>query len=135
LLTVATQERAAVEDAQVKADNLLVRDGNSIESIIADPDHPEYPAVSAALMHMALCHTVIIDPKKGNYSASSPDELALVEGAKSLGFEFLSLDQNGIMAIRVPHDNEELRFELLNILEFNSTRKRMSVIIRDLQTN
>ena len=27
-----------------------------------------------------------------------------------------------------------LRYELLNTLEFDSTRKRMSVIVRDLQT-
>jgi len=28
-----------------------------------------------------------------------------------------------------------LKFKLLNLVEFDSTRKRMSVILRDLQTN
>jgi len=32
----------------------------------------------AVLLHLALCHTVIIDPKSGKYNSSSPDELALV---------------------------------------------------------
>jgi len=32
-------------------------------------------------MHLAINHTVIIDPKSGKFNASSPDELALVEGA------------------------------------------------------
>jgi len=41
------------------------------------------------LLHLALCHTVIIDISKDEYSASSQDELALVEGAKQLGYEFL----------------------------------------------
>lgn len=50
-------------------------------------------------MHLALCHTVIIDPRKGTYNASSPDELALVEGAKELGFEFVSLDTESVLTI------------------------------------
>jgi phospholipid-transporting ATPase len=42
---------------------------------------------------LAVCHTVIpeydeADPGKINYQASSPDEAALVEGAKSLGYLF-----------------------------------------------
>jgi magnesium-transporting ATPase (P-type) len=31
-------------------------------------------------MHMAVCHTVVIDGDR--YQASSPDELALVNGSK-----------------------------------------------------
>ena len=38
------------------------------------------------------------------------------------------------MLVRKPN-GEELRFKLLNTLEFNSTRKRMSVVIKDMQTN
>ena len=29
---------------------------------------------------------------------------------------------------------QEKRYKLLNVLEFNSTRKRMSIVVRDLQT-
>ena len=85
------------------------------------------------LLHLALCHTVIIDLFKHEYSASSPDELALVEGAKALGFEFLSKDYNQVVEIQVPAwgYTKIRKFKILNILEFNSTRKRMSVIVQD----
>lgn len=43
-------------------------------------------------MHLALCHTVIIDPKSGKFNSSSPDELALVQGAANMGFSFESRD-------------------------------------------
>lgn len=46
---------------------------------------------------MAICHTVIIDPKSGSFNASSPDELALVEGAAKLGFKFRSRDANNMV--------------------------------------
>jgi len=38
--------------------------------------------LSHMLYAMALCHTIVIDTRKGTYSASSPDELALVNAAK-----------------------------------------------------
>ena len=41
---------------------------------------------------MAVCHSVVIDidqkTREIKYQASSPDELALVEGAARLGFKF-----------------------------------------------
>jgi len=47
---------------------------------------------------LAVCHTVMIDkdPIKGGrkYSAASPDELALVKGAKEVGIEFIHRSLN-----------------------------------------
>ena len=92
------------------------------------------------LEHLALCHTVIIDPTDKNYSASSPDEKALVEGAKQHGVEFIKRDQNGedsYVTIRVVsgkgplEEPQEKKYKILNILEFDSDRKRMSVIVQD----
>ena len=34
------------------------------------------------IVHLAVCHDIIIDEKKGVYNAASPDELALVNAAK-----------------------------------------------------
>ena len=36
------------------------------------------------MTHLAVCHTVVIEEKRGKtfYNASSPDELALVNAAK-----------------------------------------------------
>jgi phospholipid-transporting ATPase len=79
---------------------------------------------------MAVCHTVVpeLDNEENiKYQASSPDEGALVRGAASQGFIFskrtpkqLTLYANGA----------NIDLELLNVLEFNSDRKRMSVIVR-----
>lgn len=80
---------------------------------------------------LALCHTVI--PERDDegvltYNSSSPDEGALVKAARHLGVEFISRTTRS-MTIRV--NGVEETWQLLNILEFNSTRKRMSVIVRN----
>jgi phospholipid-transporting ATPase len=41
--------------------------------------------VMRVLQHMTLCHSIIIDLKTGSFSASSPDELAIIKGADELG--------------------------------------------------
>jgi phospholipid-translocating ATPase len=96
-----------------------------------------------------VCHTILIDklgmteeavasteegllesdisPHLLQYQAQSPDEAALVKAARDLGFVFLSRDCNylNLLVLGQPE-----RVEILNVIEFNSTRKRMSVIVR-----
>lgn len=81
------------------------------------------------LIMLAVCHDIIIDEKKGVYNAASPDELALVNAAKQFGYEFAGCNPDGIMTIKTPKG--DLKFKRLNICEFTSTRKRMSVIVED----
>ncbi|KAK9717044.1 hypothetical protein K7432_006454 [Basidiobolus ranarum] len=87
---------------------------------------------------LAVCHTVIIEKPEGTnenspednqlkYRAESPDENALVSAAKDLGFTFLSRNKDSVTLDIL---GEEATFQLLHVLEFNSTRKRMSVIVR-----
>ncbi|KAJ1512199.1 hypothetical protein HMI54_000208 [Coelomomyces lativittatus] len=82
---------------------------------------------------IGVCHTVLIsqpDPKQPfnvQYKAQSPDEAALVAAAKDVGFTFVGRQETEIF-LNV-HGVEE-KYTLLAILEFNSTRKRMSVIVR-----
>lgn len=65
------------------------------------------------------------------FSASSPDELALVSAAKYFGYEFVTR-RNGSLTIQVANSNgqEDMTFEILEMIEFSSARKRMSVIVR-----
>ncbi len=56
------------------------------KTIIGDRD------LNQVLRHLCLCHSVIIDPKNGKYNSSSPDELALIDGAKLLNSLFVSKD-------------------------------------------
>jgi phospholipid-transporting ATPase len=78
---------------------------------------------------LAVCHTVMIQQKDGEptYSASSPDEAALVQAAKDQGFVYHT-EQNGSYFIDALGNQE--KYEILNVLEFNSDRKRMSIIVR-----
>lgn len=62
-----------------------------------------------------------------DYKAESPDEAALVNAAKNAGFTFIKRKGN-IMTVDVL--GNEYEFELLSVLDFNSDRKRMSVILR-----
>lgn len=80
------------------------------------------------LTHLALCHTIMRDSEE-NYCASSPDELALVNFAKMCGVEFMGTDENDNLHIEI--FGHTSKFKLLEILEFTSARKRMSVIIED----
>ncbi|GAA5915739.1 uncharacterized protein JCM6883_002941 [Sporobolomyces salmoneus] len=78
---------------------------------------------------LATCHTVIPEMKdeKIVYQASSPDEAALVSGADVLGYTFKTRKPQSVF---VEINGREKEYQVLNILEFNSTRKRMSSIIR-----
>ncbi|RHY54138.1 hypothetical protein DYB38_012034, partial [Aphanomyces astaci] len=97
-------------------------------------------------LHLAICHTVIPEQatdKHGDavlrYSASSPDEQALVSAAKFFGFAF---ESRGLGVARVRVTNKSLQqdasvsselweFKVLDVLEFNSDRKRMSCVVQD----
>ena len=90
------------------------------------------------------------------YQAASPDEATLVDAARNLGFFFhvntplppLPLSPSPLLFFfshlssqtRNPRDiicnimGEDVQFQILNVLEFNSTRKRMSVITKDSST-
>ncbi|KAF9469392.1 hypothetical protein BDZ94DRAFT_1244343 [Collybia nuda] len=117
-------------DAQLKGDLEL--------AIHADPESEN--AGHARLLNgfftvLALCHTVLtaVDPETGalEYKAQSPDEAALVQAAADVGFVFRGRDSEVLM-LQTPFADEVERYELLNILEFTSARKRMSVVLRKL---
>ena len=94
--------------------------------------HPSRTAIHHFLALLATCHTVIPerrDEKPGEikYQAASPDEGALVEGAVMLGYRFTARRPR---SVTISINGEEYEYELLAVLEFNSTRKRMSTIFR-----
>ncbi|XP_044541284.1 phospholipid-transporting ATPase IK [Gracilinanus agilis] len=79
---------------------------------------------------LALCHTVMVDEKDGQlvYQAASPDEEALVTAARNFGYVFLSRTQDTITTSEL---GVERTYQVLAMLDFNSSRKRMSVLLRD----
>uniref|UniRef100_A0A663FJR0 Phospholipid-transporting ATPase n=1 Tax=Aquila chrysaetos chrysaetos TaxID=223781 RepID=A0A663FJR0_AQUCH len=92
-------------------------------------DHPTAVHIQEFLTLLAVCHTVVPE-RQGNkiiYQASSPDEGALVKGAKKLGYVFTGRTPRSVIIDAL---GKEKTFEILNVLEFSSNRKRMSVIVR-----
>lgn len=118
------------------------------ENIKANKPTSDIASIAREFMTlMAICHTVIpehptpiahdnVDGINSNplvqddivYHAASPDERALVYGAKRFGFIF-NTRTPAYVEMNALGDQE--RYEILNVLEFTSTRKRMSIIARN----
>ncbi|XP_048511424.1 probable phospholipid-transporting ATPase IA isoform X3 [Athalia rosae] len=107
-------------DGKLKADN------KSNEDLLKQ--------ATAGIIHefmvmLSVCHTVI--PEKQDelivYHAASPDERALVDGARKFGYIFNTRTPTSVEIIAL---GERQCYEILNVIEFTSARKRMSVIVR-----
>ncbi|KAK4741475.1 hypothetical protein SAY87_025063 [Trapa incisa] len=87
---------------------------------------------------LALCHAAIPEVNEEtdeiSYEAESPDEIAFLVAAREFGFEFFKRNQSSIY-IREhypsPENPIEREYKILNLLDFTSKRKRMSVIVQD----
>ncbi|XP_066840116.1 phospholipid-transporting ATPase IK isoform X4 [Anser cygnoides] len=90
------------------------------------------PLLREFLRLLALCHTIMVEERGGQlvYQAASPDEEALVLAARDLGYVFLSRTQD---TITISELGVKRTYKVLAMLDFNSDRKRMSVLVRDPQ--
>ncbi|XP_060651447.1 probable phospholipid-transporting ATPase IA isoform X3 [Drosophila nasuta] len=97
--------------------------------------HETSSDIEEFLVLLSVCHTVIPEKKDDGtivYHAASPDERALVDGARQFGYIF---DTRTPEYVEINALGERKRFQVLNVLEFTSTRKRMSVIVRTPEGN
>lgn len=110
----------------------------SLQSDLAKPS--DNSQVDIFFTVLSLCHTVLAneDPatRKVTYKGASPDESALVQSAADVGYVFIGRDRE-VLSIRKNRldsstDGTVEQYELLNVLEFNSARKRMSVVLKKL---
>ncbi|XP_058019350.1 phospholipid-transporting ATPase IK [Ahaetulla prasina] len=97
-----------------------------LDTIRRDQD----PVVREYMRLLALCHTVMVEEKESElvYQAASPDEEALVTAARNLGYVFLSRTQD---TITISELGIQRTYKVLALLDFNSVRKRMSVLVQD----
>ncbi|KAK7401947.1 hypothetical protein VNO78_13835 [Psophocarpus tetragonolobus] len=82
---------------------------------------------------MAICNTVVpMQSKTGDilYKAQSQDEDALVHASARLHMVYFNKNGN---ILEVKFNSSILQYEVLEILEFTSDRKRMSVVLKDCQ--
>ncbi|KAG9815854.1 aminophospholipid-translocating P4-type ATPase, partial [Aureobasidium melanogenum] len=136
---IARAKVKMLEDLRKLHDNPYLLDENvtfvapDYVSDLTGASGPEQKAANEYFMlALALCHTVITertpgDPPKLEFKAQSPDEAALVATARDCGFTVLGRSNDGIIVNVL---GEERQYTVLNILEFNSSRKRMSAIVR-----
>ena len=62
------------------------------------------------------------------YTGTSPDDIELVKSASNQGYILL---KSGIGIKNIRFGNIEKKYNILNVLTFNSQRKRMSIILKD----
>ncbi|KAL7049017.1 hypothetical protein ACKWTF_003569 [Chironomus riparius] len=142
-------ENEAEETGEISSTSFTTTDGPGpsrlSQHILAEKSDSDVARNFMTLM--AICHTVI--PENGSstahdnvdnassinvinediiYHAASPDERALVYGAKKFGFIFHTRTP-AYVEMDALGDTE--RYDILNVLEFTSTRKRMSIIARN----
>ncbi|EKD16506.1 aminophospholipid-translocating ATPase [Drepanopeziza brunnea f. sp. 'multigermtubi' MB_m1] len=86
------------------------------------------------LLAIALCHTALPETRADgeiDYQAMSPDELALVRGAKDLGYIVVDRPSQSVTILSKDGDKSTREtYQVLDVVEFSSKRKRMSIIIR-----
>src|SRR3569833_2154493 len=88
------------------------------------------------LLCMALCHTCLpevrADTGEVDFQAASPDELALVQAARDLGYLLVDRPAQSIRLQFRDFDGSTITetYEVLDVIEFSSKRKRMSIIVR-----
>ena len=109
--------------------------GNGDVGRVAQGSDAEGLAFHEFFTALSVCHTVIPshDTAKGTivYEADSPDETALLAALKDNGVVLTSRTSNGL---QVEFWEKMKDFELVKTLPFNSTRKRMSVLMRAKDT-
>ena len=126
------QLRAMHDNPYLRDEELTFVAPNFVADLSGSSGEGQMKANEHFMIALALCHTVITertpgDPPRIEFKAQSPDEAALVATARDCGFTVLGRSNDDI------HLNimgEDRTYRILNTLEFNSTRKRMSAIVR-----
>lgn len=111
-----------------------------LEYLRWNPHTPLAEHTKNMILCMAICHTCLPERSEEDnddeitFQASSPDELALVQAARELGY--LAYERDGpILTLKTysqgPGTTTVLeKYEILHVIEFSSQRKRMSVVVR-----
>lgn len=116
-----------------------------LEYMMTHPHSPYTERAKFFLLALSLCHSAspVVDLTEGStgeieieqldYQASSPDELALVSAARDLGYLVVDRQTDSCTIRTYPNglNSEPVDevFKVLDVIEFTSARKRMSVVV------
>ncbi|CCF56549.1 hypothetical protein KAFR_0B02510 [Kazachstania africana CBS 2517] len=120
------------ENSQFYPDDITFVSKEFVQDLNGANGEMQLKSCAHFMLALALCHTVLaeknkIDPNKLDLKAQSPDEAALVTTARDMGFSYIGKTKTGLI---VEIQGVQKEFQILNILEFNSSRKRMSCIVK-----
>lgn len=131
-----------VEGRGQKLKSQIAIDNELMELLHKDLAGDERIAAHEFFLTLAACNTVIPIPTPSasctesglheyvgaiDYQGESPDEQALVAAASAYGYTLFERTSGHIV---IDVNGEKLRLDLLGLHEFDSVRKRMSVVIR-----
>ncbi|EQL01675.1 P-type ATPase-like protein [Ophiocordyceps sinensis CO18] len=91
--------------------------------------------VRDVVLALALCHNVTptVDTEDGqevtSYQASSPDEIAIVKWAESVGLRLTSRDRKSMTLEFADSGRPVVRVHILEVFPFTSDGKRMGIIV------
>ncbi|KJZ71879.1 hypothetical protein HIM_08724 [Hirsutella minnesotensis 3608] len=91
--------------------------------------------VRDVVLALALCHNVTptVDQEDGrdvtSYQASSPDEIAIVKWAESVGLRLASRDRKSMTLESTESGRPVVRVRILEVFPFTSDGKRMGIIV------
>ncbi|XP_031247458.1 phospholipid-transporting ATPase 1-like [Pistacia vera] len=141
-----TAAAKAVGRRRWKLNSEIAVDYELMELLTKDLAGDERIAAHEFFLTLAACNTVIPIPSSGrsssftgsesldndnvetiNYQGESPDEQALVSAASAYGYTLFERT-SGHIGIEI--NDKRLRFDVLGLHEFDSVRKRMSVVVR-----
>ncbi|XP_043698497.1 phospholipid-transporting ATPase 1-like [Telopea speciosissima] len=122
------------EDGQVLRPKMTVKADPELQRLLKSSKMEERKHAHDFFLALAACNTIVplvvdtSDPslKLVDYQGESPDEQALVYAAATYGFMLIERT-SGYIVIDV--QGERQRFDVLGMHEFDSDRKRMSVIV------
>ncbi|KAH7318174.1 hypothetical protein B0I35DRAFT_451189 [Stachybotrys elegans] len=120
---------------QRKEDLPEMKTEDLLRYIQRNPNSPFSRRAKQFILCIALCHTALPETKDNGeitFQAASPDELALVDAARDMGYLVIDRPAQAIVLQTSNPDgsthNES--YQVLDVIEFSSKRKRMSIIIR-----
>ncbi|XP_028774720.1 phospholipid-transporting ATPase 1 isoform X1 [Neltuma alba] len=136
--TIAAAAAAFCGRGRWKLKSEIAVDSELTTLLHTDSDRDERIAAHEFFLTLAACNTVIPMLSRGTsesnegvecieYQGESPDEQALVAAASAYGYTLFERTSGHIV---IDVNGERLRLDVLGLHEFDSVRKRMSVVIR-----
>jgi phospholipid-transporting ATPase len=109
--------------------NGRIEKDENFQKVLNEIQHPDHEILNEFCLMLVLCNSVFPARHFDQlvYHASSPDELALVEAARDLGYVLTDRIEGKIY---ISVKGEDQVWELMTEIPFNSDRKRMSVVVR-----